>query len=306
MEEKITIVTAFFSLKRDNWTGFERTNNNYFDYFDFWARIQNDMVIYTDKESKKNIEEIRIKKYNRKNTKIIIVDDYRNIDIELYNSIKKAANSELNKKFHFNEKAPESWNYDYNYVMLLKQWCVKDAVEKGIIEGMIAWVDFGYNHGGKYYLKKEEFDFEWKWKFSNKIHLFKINELDNLPIFEIVRRMNSYFQGGVIVAPDKLWIKFWGLVKNNMLALNKVGLIDDDQTILLMSYRENKDIFELHESQWFSTIDDCSNKKFTIKEKSVIKEGKRKKIKRKINNTKGIAKYLIKWFNILKNAEIKE
>ena len=44
--------------------------------------------------------------------------------------------------------------------MLLKQWCVKDAVEKGIAKGMIAWIDFGYNHGGKYYLKKEEFDFE--------------------------------------------------------------------------------------------------------------------------------------------------
>ena len=42
--EKITIVTAFFPLKREKWENFERPNNKYLEYFEFWARIKNDMV----------------------------------------------------------------------------------------------------------------------------------------------------------------------------------------------------------------------------------------------------------------------
>ena len=59
MDNKITIVTAFFPLKRENWKGFERPNNKYLEYFEFWARIKNDMIIYTDEETSKYIEEIR-------------------------------------------------------------------------------------------------------------------------------------------------------------------------------------------------------------------------------------------------------
>ena len=116
--------------------------------------------------------------------------------------------------------------------------------------------------------------------------------------------MNTYIQGGVIVAPDNLWGKFWDLVRNNMFAINKVGLSDDDQVILLMSYRENKELFEIHESnRWFSAIADCSYNKFTIKEKNNIKE---RKIKKEVYKIKRTIKYLLKWFNILKKAEIKE
>ena len=35
-----------------------------------------------------------------------------------------------------------------------------------------------------------------------------------------------------------------------MLALNKCGFVDDDQSIILMCYRENKDMFKINESSW--------------------------------------------------------
>lgn len=305
MDNKITIVTAFFPLKRESWKGFERPNNKYLEYFEFWARIKNDMIIYTDEETSKYIEEIRKEKYDRHNTKIVIISDWKELDKELYESIKIATKNDINKEFHFNPGSPESWNYDYNYVMLLKEWCVKDAVEKGFAKDMIAWIDFGFNHGGEYYLKSEEFDFEWKWNFSNKIQLFQINELDNLPIFEIVRRMNTYIQGDIIIAPDNLWLELWKLVKNNMIALNKVGLVDDDQTILLMAYRENKEIFELHKSEWFSEIADCSQNKFTIKPKEEKNLKLLRNLKKTIKNRIKMKRYTNRWYNLLKNEETK-
>lgn len=188
--------------------------------------------------------------------------------------------------------------------MILKQWFVKDAIEKKLVNGMVAWIDFGYNHGGEYYINPEDFNFEWKYNFSNKIHVFFQNEDDNLPIFEVVRLMSSYITGGLQVAPDYLWSDFWNLMRENMLKLNSVGLIDDDQTILLMSYRQNKEIFEKHFCNWFSVIADCSDRKFSIKNNKK-KFLTLRKIKKFIFWRLKLKRYFKLWYDILKKEETK-
>lgn len=304
-ENKITIVTAFFPINREKWKGFERSNNKYMDNFKFWARIKNDMVIYTTEEFYEDIKNIR-KEFNRENTKIIKIEDFRKIDEELYKSMDKIAKNKISREFRLSQNNPEVWNTDYDYIMLLKEWCVQDAVKNEYAKGMIAWIDFGYNHGGVYYKKPEEFDFEWKYNFSEKIHLFQINEFDDLPIFEICRRMNSYIIGGVIVAPDNLWNELWNLVRENMLCLNKCGLIDDDQTLLLMSYYQKPELFELHPTKWFSTIKDFSDVKFSVEEPNEhTKVGFIENKKRRFYYKKKIIKYLYKWYKIFKNEEVK-
>lgn len=299
-DDKITIVTAFFSLNRENWSGFNRNNSKYLEYFDFWCRIKNDMIIYTDNKSKEEIEKIRIKKHGMDNTTIICIDDYANIDIELYNSIKKATEHNLNIKFHLYDTNPESWNTNYNYIMLMKEWCIQDAIKRKIAKGMIAWVDFGFNHGGEYYVKSSEFEFEWKYPFSNKVHLFNIHEPDNIPIFETIRLMSTYIQGNVIVAPDEMWIELWEYVRNNMIFLNKIGLSDDDQVLLYMFYRDNPEKCELHSCTWFDQFRKFSDQTFTC-----IENKKKKKMFEKIKWKLTIIKYLRKWYKILKEEETK-
>lgn len=303
-DDKITLVTAFFPINRESWKGFERSNKKYLDYFKFWARIKNDLIIYTDKKSSEYIKKVR-DDFGRKNTKVIIIDDWTKIDEELYQSNKNALNNKLSIDFRLKPNNPESWNYNYNFVVNLKSWCVMDAVKEGYAEGMIAWIDFGFNHGGEYYTNSEEFDYEWQYNFSNKIHLFMVNTLDDLPIFEICRRMNSYISGGMVIAPANLWIELWNLVRENMIALNKVGLSDDDQTLLQMSYLQKKEIFELHTSKWFSELNDYGNKKLTIKQEEVKKFQKLRGIKRKLQHRKEIREYCRKWYNILKDEEMK-
>ena len=86
---KITLVTAFFPINRERWKGFERSNKKYLDYFKFWARIKNDLIIYTDKKSSGYIKKVR-DDFGRKNTKVIVIDDWTKIDEELYQSNKNA------------------------------------------------------------------------------------------------------------------------------------------------------------------------------------------------------------------------
>lgn len=304
--KKITIVTAFFPLKRENWNGFERPNNKYLEYFEFWSKIQNDMIIYTDNENAKYISDIRKNKYNRKNTEIIVIDDWKKIDCEVYEKIQDTMKSQLAINFKMNPTFPESWNADYNYMTNMKSWFVQDAIKRKKANGMIAWIDFGFNHGGEYYIKSDEFDFKWEYNFENKINLFTINPLDDLPIFEICRRMNSYIQGNVMVAPDYLWSEFWNLVRNSIIELADIGLSDDDQTMTLMAYRKNKQIFNLLPTcKWFSMIDEYGEKKFTIATIQNRKDSKMKKLKKKMSHRKKLIKYFSYWYKILRNEEMK-
>ena len=261
--ENITLVTCFFELNRGKWNKFNRTNGDYYKYFETWARIHNDLIVYCSVEHKEEIIAIR-EKYGRKNTRVVVIDDIFGVDAELYNSIKQSISNPLSIEYRLTPENPECWNVEYNYIMLMKEWCINHAIQHNYASGMIAWIDFGFNHGDFYYKKAEEFDFLWEHKFSYKVHAILVKPVDDLPIFEIVRNMNTYIQGCMIVAPDKLWIELWNLVRKNMVALNKVGLMDDDQTILLMAYRENSKIFEFENGQWFSHFAKWSDRRFTI------------------------------------------
>lgn len=269
-KDEISIVTAFFDINRKEWKGFERGADKYIDDFGWWASIENKLVVYVENEAiKEKVLKIRADYNLQERTKCIVIENIYNVESDLYKSIKKASRYENAVNFRLKPANPESWSAEYNYIMLMKEWCVQDAVKKGYVEGMIAWVDFGFNKGGLVYTKKEEFTFEWKYRFAEKINIFALRSLDSMPaIFEIVRNMSTYIQGGIIVAPDYRWIDLWRIMKENMLALNKIGLMDDDQTILLMALKENPEWFEVHYCDWMMQFKKFGCEHLTIREKT--------------------------------------
>lgn len=248
----ITIVSAFININRGNWKNFSRSDEQYYNYFTLWAKVKNELVVYVEtKELKDKILKFRRECGLEDKTKVILLDNIQSIDPELYESIKKACQNTSQQEFRTKKNNPEVWNYDYDYIMLLKMWCTNNAVEKGYAKGMVAWVDFGYLHGGKSSIDpKSDFNFEWAYEFDNKINVFSVQELDDKPVFEIVQNMDTYIMGTILVAPDNLWPVFWKLMRENMITLNRCGLVDDDQTIILMCYRQNPEIFSIHKSAW--------------------------------------------------------
>lgn len=295
---EITVVTFFFYLGRKDWDGFERSKNNYMNYFDFWARIRNKLIVYTDKSSAGDILAIR-KKYGLENRTIInIIEDYRKIDSEMYESITKATVNNKLKRFRLNVNNPESWNSEYNYINCLKTWFVKDSVKRKQADGMIAYVDFGYNHGGEVLSDPTDFDFLWNYNFSNKFHIFVLHELPNDPIFEIIRQMHSYVTGTQAIAPDYLWEDAWKLVRKAVFSLNICGLSDHDQTVMLMAYRMKPDFFEIHISNWFMPIKEYGNKNMKVIDKKNTFT-KRQKIVFRFYRIRHLLKYAINTFIIL-------
>lgn len=255
---ELTIVTAFFDIGREKWTGFERDNSKYVEFFKFWARMKNRVVVYTDSQTARQVEEIRASFGLQDRTHVICVDDVTTVAPDVYQALSRVMANEASVKFRRKPTYPESCNPLYNYVMYLKAHLITDAIQRGLAQGMVAWMDFGYNHGGAFYNKPEEFDFVWSYDFSPKIHVFAVEPLDDTPVFEIVRDMKIYFAGGIIVAPDSLWPKLLEMVRHALFSLLECGLADDDQTLLIMAYRAEPELFEVHAIEdFFCPLRDC-------------------------------------------------
>lgn len=248
---EITIVTAYFNIKREAIKGFRRSDKDYLNYFQNWARINNNLVVFCESENKEEIVKIR-KRFNLENkTFVIVVDDLTSLDIDLYESIKKTMKNSYFTDFMFHNKNPEVVNPLYNYLMCIKPLLVNCAIKELGIKGNVAWIDFGFNHNKKYYPNVNEFDFLWQYNFDkNKIHLFNLQPLNCLPIFEVVRQMESFIQGGTLIAHHSKWAYFWEVIRENMFILNDVGFADDDQVLYLMAAKKHPESFELHPADW--------------------------------------------------------
>lgn len=281
-ENSIILVTAFFNIGRERFKAIPRTDSKYFRDFEAWARLKNQLIVYTQPEMKASVLEIREKFGLQDKTVVVEIDDIYEIEPAILTRMKEISEDQDFTDFRFLPNATSNIA-EYSYLMLLKSYFLKDAVERGLAEGQLAWIDFGFNHGGDLYIDSEEFDFEWKYSFKEKIYYFYFKKYDDRPIFEIVRRLSDCIMGCLIIVPSSLAGELWRLNKEAMRTLNDVGLIDDDQLIHLMSFRKRPEIFELVQSEWFLPLKEYGGDKLT--KLRVRSDGALKRLLRKIKHT---------------------
>ena len=53
-----TIVTAFFDIHRGEWKDSRLSNNDYIKHFESWARLKNDLIVYTDEKTAQEVYKI--------------------------------------------------------------------------------------------------------------------------------------------------------------------------------------------------------------------------------------------------------
>lgn len=266
MSKKITLVTAFFDIGRKDFEDIPRSNEKYVEHFKFWARMKNDLVVYTDSIMAENVKKIRKEFGLLDKTKIIIIDDITKIEPEIYNKMKLIENDPKYLAFRYKANATEN-NALYNYVMMLKSWFIKDVVDKKYAEGLVAWLDFGFNHGGDVYTDPKDFDYEWKYDFPDKITYFSLKEDLTEPIFSLVQSFDSLIMGAPFVMPDKLANEHYNLIREATISLLDCGFIDDDQLLMIMAYRKKPEIFNIVRSDWFMPLYEFGGSHLKVKEK---------------------------------------
>jgi len=253
----ITIVTAFFDIGRGEWTPdkglshyLHRTTKTYLDRFSHIAKLENPMVVYTSKDMVKDVQFLR----QDRPTEILTLD-FSNSFSKLREEITKVQkDSSYQAKINpMQVKNPEYWNADYVLVNLLKSSFVTKAMQTNLIKtDLIAWLDFGYcrEESTLNNVKK------WQYPFAkDKIHFFNLKDWkEGTYIENVIFNNDVHITGPCIVAGKDMWQTLEHLVHHNVGELLKNNLIDDDQTLLLMSYLQKPEIFELHRvsgDDWF-------------------------------------------------------
>lgn len=247
----ITIVTAFFDIGRGNLPktmhgrhipGYQnRTVDDYFSFFANLAKIENDMIIYTTPNLKDRILELR----QNRTTKVVCFDSYLPTEFEEAKEKIKTImeSSEYYSKVH-NPHLIEYWNPDYVLVNIFKSYYVSHAIENLLVDtDLTAWIDFGYCRSNNTIPSCNI----WRYNFDkDKIHFFNIREIDrHRSIDSIIYTGDVYIMGCHIVAGTTQWDYLKTSMIRNLNKLLDDKLIDDDQTLLLMSYLDNTDKFTI-------------------------------------------------------------
>ena len=85
--------------------------------------------------------------------------------------------------------------------------------------------------------------------------MFTLRDIEpERPVKDIIKTGDVYTMGCHIVAGSHMWKKLRDLVFENVEKLLDQNLCDDDQTMLLLSYLDEPESFELHPvdpSSWF-------------------------------------------------------
>ncbi|NMM99264.1 WlaTC/HtrL family glycosyltransferase [Bifidobacterium olomucense] len=253
----ITLVTAFFPIGRGQWSGeSRRSDDKYFTYFAHWARIRNDLIVYTTPENEVRVRAIRAS-YGRENTIIHTVPRLSDIDVDLFKLMHQVG--ERFPEFSLYPDKPEVNNPTYDFAMYAKFWCLAQASSE-VSTNKMAWIDFGFDHGGEYYKDSYWFDREWNYhRPSGNVSLFQLREFPTDPIFDCVRRTDTYIQGNCIELDTIYARQFHKDVRNQYEHLLRCGLLDDDQIVLLMCHLEKPNEYCCLPSTWFSMFKDYND-----------------------------------------------
>ena len=254
MNYDVIVVTSFFDIGRGNWPYFKRESEQYLEWFENLAQLTNQMVIFTERKFFSQILEIRAKYGLEHQTSVIVCEYPFNRDVWAINS---AMSRPEFISFVHNQQCPEYWSSAYVIICTQKPTFVSTAIDilRLSDSDQVAWIDFGYCRDDKRFDKSVP----WRFDCQGKMNLFYSRKPDDRPIFDIVRTGDVYFQGCHMVGPSHSWKELRGLIDDSLSSLLACGLVDDDQTALLMAYRHKSELFQIHAndpSDWFTVMRD--------------------------------------------------
>jgi protein YibB len=245
----IAIITAFYDIGRSNWGSrpgvprwLSRSVEDYFFCFERLCRLDNELIVFTEEKFRDRILSMRAQYRKQSKTRVFcrnIFADHKD-DLDKISAVMSRPDFLEGVKMPY---CPEYWEPRYVLVNYLKSFFACEVIENGdVASDLVAWLDFGYCRS-RFILP---WAMSWDFPFSDKIHLFNILPLDTEDIVTIIKSNTVYIQGCHIVATRQKWPELKWLMRRSFDQLISQNLIDDDQTLLLMSYRASPELFETH------------------------------------------------------------
>ena len=249
MKEPI-IVTAFWDVGRSKDCEIPRSNERYYKEFAAWARIKNELIVYTDEYSVDEIKKIR-NQYGLGGKTRVIVNDIFQVDNDIFNRMLEVEKKKAFTDFRYRPEAMEN-QAKFDYAWFMKYWCMADAVKYANDDDVFAWFDFGFNHIDKCYSNMEEFSFTWTLnKEINEVQAYSLKNVEDVAIFDVLQFMQDTVMGVFFLVPIKCALEFWKVIRKSMESLLMIECIDDDQILVLMAHKWRPDIIKINISEWW-------------------------------------------------------
>lgn len=248
----ITIVTAFYDIGRGDWKPekglphyLERSVDTYIERFSHTAKLENEMVVFSTPDIIEKLRPLRAGKEDK--TKFVEFDPraaYAKVREEI---VKVHQDKEYQDLIYKSQRLnPEYWNADYVLVTNLKATFVDMAIKNNLVSNdMVAWIDFGYCRDAS----KIPPSMKWEYDFDpTKIHLFKYHDYqEGRSLQDLVASNDVHILGAKAVASKEMWSVMSQLMNKSFQILMSNKLVDDDQTLFLISTLLNPELFELHQ-----------------------------------------------------------
>lgn len=246
----IHIVTAFFDIGRGQWRAYTRSTDTYFRNFSRLCLLDNPIVLFTEEAHR---ERVGLYAHGKQNLTVVYLDDLFERHKDVLEEIDRIQNSEKFRANIVNPDCPEYNQPKYVLINYLKSFFCCEAIERfGLHNSSVAWIDFGYLRNKK----QLPICLRWDYAFAPKINLFcLLPPQPHLDLVDIINHNRVYIQGCHIVAPATMWPLMARLMESALHQLMDNELIDDDQTLLLLSALAEPEHFELHMAQITKPLD---------------------------------------------------
>ena len=258
---KISIVTAFYDIGRGDWNTnvnknggplphyLQRSVDKYLDHFKRMCEIDTEIIVYTTSD-------LADKMKVAPNVKVVVYDYFTEREDRRQQIRKVHQSPEFLKRVNpYQVRNPEYWSEDYVGVTSLKAFYVKDAFERGLITNeWAAWVDFGYCREDNHLPMSRK----WEYDFTpDKMHLFNYrNPTSQSDVLVAVLNNVVYIIGGVFIGQRESWSMLDDSMNRSLENLISRNMVDDDQGLLLMSFFEDPEKYELHKMELTQDIEE--------------------------------------------------
>lgn len=258
MQNSILFITAFKDIGRSNWPTHKRTNDDYFNYFYLLANnIHYNLIVYLEE----NIKQILLKKYKFRDNIIFenmsdintFYNKYLNEEMRVISDIR--FQSKIPKERF--RKHPETWSAKYTLINHSKINFVKHAKNKYSNYQFYSWIDFGYVREISNVPRNISLD-----KLPDRIIYQSFGNIPEprLNAIQMLKIDEAKIAGSAYIIPKLLIDRFEKLYEEKINLWHENYICDDDQSLVLQLYYENKNLFHLiSDKNWFSLYNNLIN-----------------------------------------------
>lgn len=262
-DDSLTLITAYYKLDLTHCSPkshkSKRSTQIYLDFFSYWVKLRNKIIIYTDVlEVEHQIYAMR-KTYGLEDQTIVIQKDLRSFDPQALKMISEVFETYDQSQGRFDQAHPPHTSPEYDYLMYCKSFFICDAIKNQLTSQKILWLDFGYNLGGSKFINPAQFNFELKPQQGlkeEKINFLCLGKEDTRSLSHILIYGTEHFlTGGCIYAGKEAWQRFNLQIQEALKAFISFGIMDDDQKLYIWCLRNHPESFNLlYIDDWFSGL----------------------------------------------------